>query len=93
MIGGLTADPKMAQDILGWIRKALETAPTPMIVADFIRHVGQAQALTSQYTMSLGIQSFFLKVKENKACIDDLTPEVLEWLRQNKLTKKLKITS
>lgn len=93
IIGSLMPDPKTAQDILGWIQAALEAPPTPAEISEFIRYVRKAQVLASLYTINPEIQSFLLKVKEGKALVDDLTPEVLDWLRRNNLTRKLKVSS
>lgn len=92
ILGNLTANPKQAEELIEKIRNAQNSAPSPKSIDIFVQNVHSAQTMVDQYKLSPDIQEFLLKVKLKTASIEDLTPEVIEWLKENKLMKKLLIS-
>jgi hypothetical protein len=64
---------------------------TTQSLARYHEQVTNANNVISEINASKGVQEFISKVASNQASLDDLTDEVISWLRTKKLTNKLVI--
>lgn len=91
IIGNLTDNPEKAQTLNTDILNAIVTAPSRKSVQTFVTNVGDAQILSASFSMRPEIEIFLKKVKNKEATIVDLTPDIMTWLEEKQLTKKLGI--
>lgn len=91
MLGGLTDTPQKAKELQTIIADSVNASPTKKSVKVFAEDVSKAKSMTSGFSLQPEIETFLKKVKEQNATIDDLSPEVLDWLKDKKLTRKLSI--
>lgn len=91
LIAGITDNPKYYRDMADSIREICENPPTSKSVSDLIHKVRSAKAVVDKFSLNPAIESFLKKVSSRQATIADLTPEVMNWLKENRLAGKLKI--
>ena len=91
MIGGLSADPKRAKELADNINKAVSADPTIKGINGLVSDVAEAKKITEAFSLNPEIEGFLKKVSSQQATVFDLTPNVLTWLKEKKLTSKLKI--
>lgn len=60
-------------------------------VYDFINDVDSAQKLVNNLKLDVEIENFIGKVLSQRATLTDLDDHVLDWIKENHLTDKLKI--
>lgn len=60
-------------------------------VCDFINDVDSAQKLVNSLKLDVEIENFIGKVLGQRATLTDLDDHVLDWIKENHLTDKLKI--
>ena len=56
-----------------------------------VSKVDEANKITSNFPLKPEIEVFLKKVSAQRASIADLTPNILEWLREHKLREKFKV--
>ena len=91
MIGGLPADPKRAKELADNISKAVAADPTIKGISSLISDVAEAKKIIEAFSLNPEIEAFLKKVSAQQATVLDLTPNILSWLKEKKLTSKLKI--
>ena len=91
MIGGLSADPKRAKELADNISKAVAADPTIKGISSLISDVAEAKKIIEAFSLNPEIEAFLKKVSAQQATVLDLTPNILSWLKEKKLTSKLKI--
>ena len=91
MIGGLSNDPKRAKELAENISKTVSGDPSIKAINSLVSDVAEAKQITEQFSLNPKIELFLKKVSSQGATVSDLTPEVLAWLQEKKLTSKLKI--
>lgn len=91
MIGGLSNDPKRAKELAENISKTISGNPSIKAINSLVSDVAEANQITEQFSLNPKIELFLQKVSSQGATVSDLTPEVLAWLQEKKLTSKLKI--
>ncbi|MGF6950199.1 hypothetical protein QF028_002704 [Neobacillus sp. B4I6] len=62
-----------------------------LTLSNYNNHLEKARKVMSDMNASKGVQDFIGKVASNNATIDDLSDEVIQWLREQQLTNKLVI--
>jgi hypothetical protein len=93
ILSELTDDPKRSNELLASIKVlAASVPPTKATIEIFIKDVSYAQQIVEKYKLEPTIEDFLLKVKCQRATVEDLTPEVTKWLTENSLTKKLMLS-
>ena len=92
MIGGLSNDPKRAKELADNIAKIVDGAPSIKAVKCLVSDVAEAKQIIDGFSLNPEIEDFLKKVSSQRATVNDLTPSVLIWLKENKLTGKLKIS-
>lgn len=91
MIGGLSSDPKRAKELADSITKTVASDPSIKAVKSLVADVTEAKQITEEFSLNPEIEAFLKKVSLQRATVFDLTPNVLTWLQEKKLTNKLKI--
>lgn len=91
MIGGLTDDPKYAKELAERITKTVDGALTTANVKKLVADVAEAKQIADAFSLNPEIEAFLKKVSSLQATVVDLTPNILAWLKEKKLTSKLRI--
>jgi len=91
MIGGLTDNPKHAKELTDSIAKAIDGTPSISAVKKLVADVAEAKKITEAFSLNPEIESFLKKVSSQQATVYDLNPDVLTWLKEKRLTSRLKI--
>ncbi len=91
MIGSLTDDPKHARELADNISKTVDGPLSVAAVKKLVSAVAEARKITDAFSLSPEIEAFLKKVSLQQATAADLTPDILKWLQEKKLTGKLKI--
>lgn len=91
MIGGLTDDPKHARELADSIAETVNGTLTVPNIKKLVREVAEAKKIADAFSLNPEIEAFLKKVSFQQATIVDLTPNILAWLQEKQLTKKLKI--
>lgn len=91
MIGGLTDDPKHARELADSISKTVDGTLSIVAVKKLVADVAEAKRITDAFSLNPEIEAFLKKVSSQQATVIDLTPNVLAWLKEKKLTSKLKV--
>lgn len=91
MIGGLTDDPKHAKELAERITKTVDGALTTANVKKLVADVAEAKQIADAFSLNPEIEAFLKKVSSLQATVVDLTPNILAWLKEKKLTSKLRI--
>ena len=91
IIGGLTDNPHKAAHLAESISKTISDNPTVMSIHKLVADVAEAKSITDAFSLNPDIESFLKKVSSQQATVLDLTPKVMSWLKEKKLSNKLKI--
>lgn len=91
-ISSLTNNPKQAKELSDRIKETVLGEPSVKAIDTLIADVEEAKAITEEFKMDASIEGFLKKVSANTATLSDLTPGVLSWLNEKKLTSKINIT-
>ena len=92
MIAGLTDNPKEAKELS---EKIISTGALNISVKNInalSEDVRKAKHITDNFSLKPNIEAFLKKVSSGKASVEDLSPEVQDWLNAKGLKKKLKIS-
>ena len=73
------------------ITKTVDGALTTSNVKQLVEDVAEAKKIADAFSLNPEIATFLKKVSSLQATVVDLTPNVLSWLKEKKLTSKLKI--
>ena len=92
MIGGLSSDPKKANELLEKIKKLTDGNLSTGAIDSLVDNVAQAKVITDSFSLNENIEKFLKKVSTRQATILDLTPEVQKWLSDKRLSGKLRIS-
>jgi hypothetical protein len=88
----LLADKKEADELLEIIDEAKVKIPTSAkSIQNFIDTVSKGKAIIDNLHLDKEAEQFVAKVKNKKATVGDLTPHIMEWIRDNNLMNILKV--
>jgi hypothetical protein len=88
----IVSNPKEIKQLVEELKKFENKWPvTTQIVNIYNENHINAKKIISDMQASKGVQDFISKVAANNATLDDLTDEVIIWLREQQLTNKLVI--
>lgn len=90
----LLNDKKEAEEILEALNKAKITMPGSAKAVDtFIANVNRGKKIVDSlhFESDEEVKGFIEKVRTQKATVGDLSPHILEWLKDNKLSGKVKL--
>ena len=91
MISGLTQDPRKARELGDSITRTVEGTLSINAINTLVSTVGEAKAITDSFALSPAIEAFLKKVSSAQATVTDLTPEIMQWLKDKQLLSKLKV--
>lgn len=91
MIGGLSNNPKRAKELADSITKTVIGDPSINAINRLISDVEEASQIAEAFSLNPEIEGFLKKVSSQQATVIDLTPNILDWLKEKKLIGKLKI--
>ena len=91
MISGLTQDPRKARELGDSITRTVEGALSINAINTLVSTVGEAKTITDSFALSPAIEAFLKKVSSAQATVTDLTPEIMQWLKDKQLLSKLKV--
>ena len=91
MIGGLSNDPKRAKELADNITQTVAGDPSIKAVNRLVSDVAEAKQIADKFSLNPEIEDFLKKVSSQRATVLDLTPSILTWLKEKRLTSKLKI--
>lgn len=91
IICGLTDDPKSVRELAKSIGDIMVSPVSRKQINALVSKVDEANKITSNFPLKPEIEVFLKKVSAQRASIADLTPNILEWLREHKLREKFKV--
>lgn len=91
MIGSLTDDPQRAKELADNISTMTSGPLSIDALNGLVADVAEAKRITQAFSLNQEIEEFLKKVSLQQATIADLTPNILSWLQEKKLTGKLKV--
>ena len=91
MISGLTQDPRKARELGDNITRTVDGALSINAINNLVTNVGEAKKITDSFALSPAIEVFLKKVSSAQATVTDLTPEIMQWLKDKVLLSKLKV--
>ncbi len=92
IVQGFADSPKEVDELRTRIGNLAIGDPTPTAAKKLSVDVAQANAIISRFSLKPEIEAFLKKVAAKKAAVSDLSPEVLNWLSDQKLLEKLKLS-
>ncbi|MEE1282943.1 MAG: hypothetical protein UHK60_11970 [Acutalibacteraceae bacterium] len=92
MISGFTDDPQKAKELSESITKTVNGTLSIKAINKLVDDVNKAKVITESFSLNQTIEIFLKKVSAQQATVTDLTPEVLQWLKDKKLLSKLKVS-
>ena len=66
--------------------------PSAAVVRTLVANAQKANAITSNFQMSDGVRAFLQKAKNGTATFADITPDVSQWITEQKLGSRIKLT-
>lgn len=88
----LLPDKKEAEDLLDALGKAKLKMPTSSKgIDEFLEKVSRGKDIVDNLHLDEEVEKFINKVKMQKATVSDLTPHILEWLKDNNLMNTMKV--
>lgn len=89
---GLLPEKKEAEDLLEALNKAKLTMPSSSkIIDDFLGKVSRGKEMVDGLHLDDEVEKFINKVKMQKATVGDLTPHIMDWLKDNNLLNTMKV--
>lgn len=91
---GLLENTTEADALISYLTKAKNTPPSLIEDLDtYINNIEKGQKIIDSlhFDSDPEIKDFIEKVRTQKATIDNLSPHILEWLKTNHLTDKIKL--
>lgn len=91
MIGGLSDNPQKARTLAESIDKAVSEEPSIKSITSLIENIAEAKKITNTFALNANIETFLRKISSQQATVADLTPEIVSWLQEKHLTKKIRL--
>lgn len=89
---GLFSDKKAAEDLCEALSKAKVSMPGSSKAIDvFKENVNRGKVLVDGLHLDEEAEKFIIKVRTQQATVSDLTPHIMDWLKQNNLTGRIKV--
>ena len=86
----IVSNPQEIKQLIVELKKFENKWPVNSISLNrYHEHLSSAKKVITDMNASKGVQEFIEKVASNRATLDDLTDEVISWLRKQQLTNKL----
>ena len=92
LIADLSGNPGEIRSLVQKIRTGQSSNPTPAVIQAFTSTMEKAKARQAEFQIDSKVERFLRSVQNRSATIAVLTPEILAWIQENHLSRKLKIT-
>lgn len=89
---GLLDDKKEANDLLGYYEKVIQNTPVSVTALDtYIKNVERGRQIIENlhFASDKEVRVFIKKVSSQHATVNDLTPHIMDWLKENNLISKI----
>lgn len=88
----LLPDKQEADDLLEALNNAKIKMPTSSKgIDDFLNKVNRGKEIVDGLHLDSEVEKFISKVKLQRATVSDLTPHILDWLKENDLMNTMKV--
>lgn len=89
---GLLRNKQEAEELLEALQKAKVSIPgSPKEIDDFLENVKRGKDLIDGLHLDKEAQDFIAKVRNQRATVADLSPHIMDWLKENHLTGQIKV--
>ena len=89
---GLLQNKKEAEELLEALQKAKVSIPGSSKAIDtFLENVKRGKGLIDGLHLDEEAEKFIVKVRTQRATVADLSPHIMDWLRENHLTGQIKV--
>jgi len=91
---GLVADKTAAENLIEALQKAKDTTPTSVSWLDtYLSNIEKGKKIIEDmhFDSDPEVKAFIRKVQAQKATVGSLTPHILDWLKENNLTDKIRL--
>ncbi|MCI8981974.1 MAG: hypothetical protein HFG78_06130 [Hungatella sp.] len=89
---GLLSNKQEAEEILESLAKAKAKLPGSVKTIDtFLDNVKRGKGLIDGLHLDVEAEKFIVKVRTQQATVADLTPHIMDWLKENHLTGQIKV--
>ena len=89
---GLLSNKQEAEDILNALAKAKTALPGSSKAIDtFLDNIKRGKGLIDGLHLDEEAEEFIGKVRTQRATVADLTPHIMDWLKENHLTGQIKV--
>ena len=92
IVQGFSDSPADVEALRIRIQKLTTESPSAEAAKKLSIDVSQANTIIAQFSLKPEVEVFLRKVASREASAADLTPNVLEWLQEQKLLSKLRIS-
>lgn len=89
---GLMQNQQEAEDLLEALEKAKVSIPGSVKAIDaFLNNVKKGKGMIDDLHLDEEAEKFIVKVRLQQATVADLTPHIMDWLKENNLTGQIKV--
>lgn len=89
---GLLQNKQEAEDLLEALQKAKVSIPGSSKAIDtFLENVKRGKGLIDGLHLDEEVEKFIVKVRIQQATVTDLSPHIMDWLKENHLTEQIKV--
>ena len=89
---GLLQNKKEAEELLEALQKAKVSIPGSSKAIDtFLENVKRGKDLIDGLHLDEEAEKFIVKVRTQQATVADLSPQIMDWLKENHLTRQIKV--
>lgn len=89
---GLLQNKQEAEELLEALQKAKCSIPGSSKAIDaFLENVKRGKELIDELHLDEEVERFIVKVRTQQATVADLSPHIMDWLRENRLTGQIKV--
>ena len=89
---GLLQNKQEAEDLLETLQKAKVSIPGSSKAIDtFLENVKRGKGLIDGLHLDEEAEKFIVKVRTQQATVADLSPHIMDWLKENHLTGQIKV--
>lgn len=89
---GLLQNKQEAEDLLEALQKAKVSIPRSSKAIDiFLENVKRGKGLIDGLHLDEEAEKFIGKVRNQQATVADLSPHIMDWLKENHLTRQIKV--
>ena len=89
---GLLQNKQEAEELLEALQKAKVSIPGSSKAIDtFLENVKRGKGLIDGLHLDEETEKFIIKVRTQQATVADLSPHIMDWLKENNLTRQIKV--